>query len=571
MDSDELRAALEGATNGYKASARLEKIGDQELRPLIWALQYDYVEPDEVDRRATWGPWGPWVELDGQSVPPALDSIEDDDVTRWDGAAAELADVPVLAARLNDLLWERRWGDKPYQHALTAIDAYLELADSEPEPLERVMQLRRALELARQVKNVERQTTLVERIMAAAEESLAADEEQPGVALRLIEALAALPAEAVAPEAVGALLDAAEEAYDDPWILQSVLDLKVSRTTDLDEKRQLWREQVATWRSRAESATGVVRISFLRRAQEIASLYGLRDEEEAIGLEIQGISTDDLDLKTVSASVTITDDDAEAYIQAFIGDDWESSLVRFGGLGPPGGDYERNVAAVMQQMKDYPIQFMVSRVILGPGNMPIREISSEEEHREAALVAYESQGISIDAHFRADVLDRLLSTFGPLTREELTDLFTAPLMPAVLAERIARAVELYFDGQFDESGHVILPRLEAVIRNMVRELGLRIVQPPRGEVPGGVRALGQLLAAIQGHYDESWRRYMRNVLTEPTGHNIRNTALHGLVAGIRREQAALLIQIACHLRLIEISVAGEGEGPADPGDDTGES
>lgn len=558
MDSEELRAALMGVTNGYEASYRLEQAGDEERRSLMLALQYDYVEPDEVDRRETWGPWGPWIELDGESVPPALESIEDKDLAEWEASANEFADIPLLAARLNDLLWERRRGDEPYKHALDAIDAYLALADEESEPLERTMQLRRALELARQVKNLERQEGVVQRIISAADESLSAGKAEPGVALRLIEALAALPADAVHPEAVTRLVESAGETYDDPFILQSILDIKAARTADPEQKRQIWLEQVTAWRARAESAQGVTRLAFLRRAQEIATLYGLREEEESIGLEIQGIDAKDLNLKTLSSSVTITDDEADAYIKMFLDEDWDSSLMRFGALGPPGGDYDSNVEVVAQQMKDFPIQYKISRTILGHGNMPMREFSGEEAQREAALIKHENLGIDIDANLRADALDRMRETFGPISKDDLTALFTTPLIPATIAERIARAVELYFDGQFDESGHVILPRIEAVIRNMAREMGLRIVKPPRGSTPGGVRPLGQLLEAIQGHYDESWRRYLRNVLAEVTGHNIRNIALHGLITAIDREQAALLIQVACHLRLMEVTAATSG-------------
>jgi hypothetical protein len=94
--------------------------------------------------------------------------------------------------------------------------------------------------------------------------------------------------------------------------------------------------------------------------------------------------------------------------------------------------------------------------------------------------------------------------------------------------------------------------VEATIRTIARECGLAIFREPQGEKPGGAHALGDLLFALKERIDESWRRYLVNVLCEPIGMNLRNRIAHGLLAKADKGEAALLIHVACHLSLIRV-------------------
>jgi hypothetical protein len=58
------------------------------------------------------------------------------------------------------------------------------------------------------------------------------------------------------------------------------------------------------------------------------------------------------------------------------------------------------------------------------------------------------------------------------------------LAPSI-RERIARAFELYLDGEYDECVHVLTPRLEAGLREVAASAGVPVTTPPRGEEPGG--------------------------------------------------------------------------------------
>jgi hypothetical protein len=93
------------------------------------------------------------------------------------------------------------------------------------------------------------------------------------------------------------------------------------------------------------------------------------------------------------------------------------------------------------------------------------------------------------------------------------------------------------------------------VRALAHAVGLSVARPATEARDGGYRGLGDLLAALHGHLDESWRRYLRNLLALPMGENVRNDVAHGLLDRGDERHAAALIHVACFLRLLEACLA----------------
>ncbi len=147
-------------------------------------------------------------------------------------------------------------------------------------------------------------------------------------------------------------------------------------------------------------------------------------------------------------------------------------------------------------------------------------------------------------------LQEIETHHGRPSHEDLAAFFATDLIGPERGERIARALELFWDGQVDEAAHVLVPRVESVLREMARRAGLTIIREPIAAEPGGVRSLGTLLLELQGALpDPPWPEYFFNLLADPRGLNLRNTVAHGLLARVGAGDAALLLHVACHLRL----------------------
>jgi hypothetical protein len=109
--------------------------------------------------------------------------------------------------------------------------------------------------------------------------------------------------------------------------------------------------------------------------------------------------------------------------------------------------------------------------------------------------------------------------------------------------------------------HVLVPRIEAALREFAAAAGIPVIVPPRGEEPGGVASLGAVLSALKGPLDEGWRVYLQTVLTDRLALNLRNTVAHGTRPSFGRMDAALLVHIACFLISLDITMA-EPSAPA---------
>lgn len=554
--ADLVDQAADSSDHWYRIGERLRELAAKEdpdlIGPIVASLQYDFIEPSEAERRSQWGPFGPMLELtDGRVYPLQLNDAPDEWLTVW-AELIELVSHPAPRARLHDLLWERRWSSRPDNHARAAIDAYEELAALPWEPLYRAEALGRALELARAVGDDERSQRIIEKTLEATAVSIQSERREPGVALRLIQSVMTLPREEQ-PVRVDELLSQAESRYaPDPWLLQSISDLQASRAgSDSEAVRSINMRQIDHWRAAAGSASGLIRLKHLETALELARVHGFRDVAESIRKEIQDISVEEMDLKELSTTVEISRERMQRFHDAFLsGANWRECLSLFASYGPPSGTHEENLRVIEELQRDHPLQFLFGRVILGPDNVPIRHANSEAEQREVELSEYEARAIGFWAISAAEVLDRIYKEKTPPTHQELADFFTTSLISPEVADRFARGFMLFWADQPDEASHIVVPRLEAVIREMCRQAGMAIIREPRGRQPGGVRLLGDLLFSLQGRLDESWRRYLVNLLVDPVGTNLRNRIAHALVPRATRQEAALLLHAACFLTLL---------------------
>lgn len=548
-----LKTSAEGASSWEDIRAKLRDLDpegeDEALRPFYFAFSYCLLERTSKRRDRAGGPFGAMVAGEGWQFPPALADIEQGDVEAWAGAFDAL-DVPILRARLGDLLWERRSQPRPDLWARAACDSLLALVERDDwSAIERARLLTRALELARAVGDEERARSVVEKAEAFVEADIASDQGGPGVSLVPLRSLVDLRPEE-RPEALDDLLVRVGERYGaDPYITDAVAELR-ARLLDDDARQELRRGQVARWREEATKGDTMMRVFRLEQALELARTFGLQEEVEELRRELGDIRPDQLDLKEISAEVEIPREEVDRFLSLFRNaPTWQAALNILAAQPPPGGSPADLEAHVEEIMADSPLQFLFSKAIVGPESAgAIFRATDAASHKRVALAEERARAAGFWGLFAADALDVVAETFERPTRAALTEFFIGELIEADVAERIARALELYWDDQPDESAHLLVPRLERVIRGMARRVGVPVFREPEGEKPGGVEGLGSLLQDISGAFaDPGWHAYLVVLLSDPLGLNLRNVISHGLTPQVGRPAAALLLQAACLL------------------------
>jgi len=273
---------------------------------------------------------------------------------------------------------------------------------------------------------------------------------------------------------------------------------------------------------------------------------------EELRLAVQSISEDELDLNTMSVEIQIPRDKIEAFLTSFFrGTGWPDWLARFGAHCPLQEPRDQTVQQVEALIRAHPLQYLTTKVILSPENVPVRIVSTEEDHRQVAIVEYDARAVTLWAGWASDILRDVAVRQRP-TMAELTQHFTTEIIATEVAERVATAVDHFWERRYDEALFVLVPRLESIIRELCRQLGLVIAKEPIGSDAGGFLQLGALLSSLKGRLPESRRCYLMTLLADAIGINLRNRALHGLIVPASRDEAALAIHVACFLQQIKL-------------------
>lgn len=547
-----LLGALSESEDWDDVGSRLRAtVGEDEIdeaRPFVFAFAYRLLEPRDVERRQV---SGSAFGVNGQDFPPPLGAIDEATLDVWANYAGR-SDDPIVLSRFHDLLWERRHGEY-HLHARLAGRAYLDLAIGSWTPLNRSFCAIRALELGRSINDSVLIGEVINVCIALAREDLNSDEWSPGVGLRLIERLVELPPE-VRPDATVELVRQAGERYGrDPFIAESVAELRAA-ISPVDQRELVWRVQVQRWRDAADEAGGLVGYAHRQRALELALNHGLVDLADAIRVDLQSMSSDDLDFKEFSADISFTAAEMETYLAEVVaGDTWQEALSRFGIHGPPTGQAETNETAARQTALDFPLRGLVPTQVIGAHRALIFHAVTDEERHHLERIRQEGFGLLVFAPLAVRALNRVVERFGIPAESELATFLGRGAIEADLTRRLAQALGYYWRGDYDAAGHLLAPRIEAAIRHLCVAIGIPVTKPPRGQNPGGVLTLGALLDDLEGRMNESWRRYLVHLLTDQLALNLRNDISHGLIPEVDQYKAALLVHAACHIAAVQIT------------------
>lgn len=560
-----LAAAAGEANTWAKVAAalrdELERDDDASLRWLIWAFDYAL----DSWRHGSPSAGDPFVPMlgynDGSSYPPALVAVEDAAVAVW--AEAAEVDGPVIASRLHDLLWERRWGERPDLHARAAWAAYMELADGAWDALYRSVCLVRALQLARSLNDEDLLAKTICGGVGFVRDTLAVEEATPGAPFHVLGALVDLPRES-RPDELDDLLSSAEDVFGhDASLYEAMVQMEMAQAGNDDERAHLRIDLVDRWIQTADRDKGLARFAHLRHALELADGYGLADLARDIRRRIQESPADVDDFQEVSVDLKIPRQELDGYVAGLVGDDgWEAALTRLGAMPPPSGDYAANLALVRRQKSEHPLMFLVTKVIYGPHGFPIQVVQDEGLHERVALSEHERLGMELGGLLISSALHGIKVCYGVPSLEDLACFFTSAFVPMETAGRVAAALIHFWEGRLDECVHVLCPRLEGALRTGLMRVGMTVIGLPAGDKPGGVRTLGELLREALSRdvfRDASRTRYLYNLLCDPYGMNLRNSIAHGFLTKARQEDAALLIQAVCYLRLLDVAPKAEAD------------
>lgn len=531
----------EGESPEAQAAGHAPPVGEPIRHELDRALMYEFVVPFDGPVTCTLGHY----DQDSEFVwPPRIENVTDAVADLWECMAGEVS-APAAVARFHDLAFLR--GRNRFTHAVAARDAYLEFAALAPvADLDEAYAMLRAWAIDRifgRTGELEATRLAIERAITAAWD---AGRGYPGVVLPLLNALCQTqqPADAD-PVQVDGLLERASSLYGATDSVSEVADLRRGRAMTDDERIAVSQWQVEQLAAVARASDGLVKAMRLRDAIREAGRLQLRDLEDRLTVELQSLPPEDAKLEAFTSDFRMSRVPIERFLRQFTRSmDWRRSLRLFSQTPPPTGTAEELERAAEERRLRPRLVDLLSTVLLDEDRLPSWEPTTDEERRDYQKARDAGFSAAVTATQLVEILDRFKVRYGAVPVDELAAYISHQGRGNYeLAAVYARALHHYWNGDLEACVHIAVPRIESAVRLILRELDVAIYRVQLGKRPGQYPPLGSLLSELVDlGFDEAWIYYLRWLLTEHSGKNLRNEVAHGRVRGASEAQAALVLR-----------------------------
>lgn len=267
------------------------------------------------------------------------------------------------------------------------------------------------------------------------------------------------------------------------------------------------------------------------RLEQLYHLYlqhGLKSEADRISTKLRELSKQaKSEFKEIKTLVEVPKDELKKYIEWLTDGDLNTVLMKVA------VNYFPRKDEVIKQLQDLskraPLQFLFTHKIVDVDGRPIATIGPLEEDMDGHIVMQISQNMQISSFFLRETLDALIKKFNLTSAEVINYLYESPIFNEERKEIFVKGIEAFLNGDFIVSLHILIPQIEAIIRNLAEKIGIPILKPSQS---GGFfyKTLDDLLREkrIIEVLDEDMCLYFRVLLTDPRGWNLRNDICHGI-------------------------------------------
>jgi len=156
-------------------------------------------------------------------------------------------------------------------------------------------------------------------------------------------------------------------------------------------------------------------------------------------------------------------------------------------------------------------------------------------------------------------LTRAQAQLAPTVDDLSMALVTPPDVSEASANSIARSIDAFGAGRYEEAACLALTRVETQVRVLCAKRGKLLFEIEQGSRRGQFPALGSMLSELEHEIDYSWWRFLDTFLVGQVGVNYRNRLFHGYLDEVDSRHAVLSIVCALYLARDSTAVLG----PAD--------
>lgn len=485
--------------------------------------------------------------LSGEIIVPKLEDVSLEAIQYWIRRAESTENV-VLKARYADLVWNfnqlyQSELEKPYRFAILAIDSYLEIVVNRIIDKQLIMNeyLLRALELAKKL-NLKDKTSDIQAIMILVENQIDEDELIGlwGFSFDELILKKSTITEVQENEIIQLIhkrlerligKSESEDLEEDYWNAIEYGIRKLAKYYFLKSNTETVLELLTALESVIENSNS----QFLVKDYRYKRLYDLHQEVQVTSensrllSKIEEASKESLQaLQSISSEYSLPKKEIDQFVDSFISENIESDMTLIASRFIPKIDeYEKRLMERESEGFGF-LHEIFDHVPINRDGMPMTRLDlSIKENRIANEI---NIGIPIQARFLGFILPKFIEAHN-LTPEKFAEqLSDTPVHSKEYTTFLVSGLNSYFNKDYIAMIHILIPYIEATLRNIVNAIGLNTYKPNK---KGGYDAilLGDILSIDQMKNEvlgEDIHFYLKLVLNEARGLNLRNVVAHGL-------------------------------------------
>ena len=193
----------------------------------------------------------------------------------------------------------------------------------------------------------------------------------------------------------------------------------------------------------------------------------------------------------------------------------------------------REEVSLKEFAQKYPFRFMLTTKLVDHKGRPTSIIGSIDSDFESNLTHYIAQNMKFDSYLLEMAIKEMIKT-DAITTSKIMDNFIVPC-PLFEEERykiIIEALDLFFEGKYVLFSHLIVPQIENAICTLVELGGVSALKQQKNGKGFQLKTLDDLLREqpVVDTLTKDGAYYLRIVLTNQLGLNIRNLLCHGILS-----------------------------------------
>lgn len=484
-----------------------------------------------------------WTTKDGKIYEyPSIQEITPEIVSYW-GKRCKESKHPVFKARYSNLVWdfsENIKEEKPhYSIAQIFIDSVIEIAEKDlQDSVYVIRKLERALSLALSINDKERINKLIDAIINYEEK--VAEDNKPGLWGFSYKLLLKNKKVQINENKEQKIIKDLEKRFErllkgsDHWPAKSAVDLLADyyfRNEKSTKAKNILLKLGTMIQQQADKALPLVASAWLEELYHLYLQYGLKNEADKVSIKIKEMGEKSKsEFKRIEVTMEIPKEKIEKFINVInelTEGDLKTALTKIALYYIPRKD------EVIQQLKNLsqkaPISFLVTQKILDKEGRPIATIGPLGEDIDGHIVLQLSQNMQINSFLLHETLKALINKFNLDTESIINYLYESPIFDEKRRGFFTQSIKAYLRNDYLVALHILIPQIEALIRNLAEKIGLPLLKPSRS---GGFnyKTLDDLLREkeISNTLTEDMCLYFRILFTDQRGWNLRNNICHGI-------------------------------------------